>query len=181
MRICLTGGIACGKSLFASLLKKRGVEILDADDVVHSIIPAEERRRLAGIVFNDASARKALEARVHPLVRRTLAQWSAARDANALRVEVVPLVYEVGWEGDYDRIAAIVSSPEAQIARMVETRGCTHAEARARIDAQMPVDEKARRADYVIANNGAPVELEIEASRFLDWLRGFAAAGAASK
>ena len=62
MRIALSGGIACGKSLFAKFLRALGVQTLDADDIVHELIPEDERRRLASIVFADPAARKALEA-----------------------------------------------------------------------------------------------------------------------
>ena len=75
MRVAVTGGIACGKSLFSKYLNEFGVETIDADDVVHDLIPADERRRLAKVVFEDEAARKALEARLHPLVRRRIDEW----------------------------------------------------------------------------------------------------------
>ena len=57
MRVALTGGIACGKSLVAKFLNELGIETIDADDIVHELIPEEERRRLARVVFNDPKAR----------------------------------------------------------------------------------------------------------------------------
>ena len=68
IRIALTGGIACGKSLVAKFLNELGVETIDADDIVHELIPEEERRRLAKVVFADPKARADLEARIHPVV-----------------------------------------------------------------------------------------------------------------
>ena len=58
MKVAVTGGIACGKSLFSQYLNELGVETIDADDIVHEIIPAEERRRLAKVVFEDEAARQ---------------------------------------------------------------------------------------------------------------------------
>ena len=68
MRIALTGGIACGKSLLAKYLNELGVETLDADDIVHELIPEPERRRIADEIFRDPTKRKELEQRIHPLV-----------------------------------------------------------------------------------------------------------------
>ena len=75
-RIALTGGIACGKSLVARYLNELGVETIDADDIVHEIIPdPAERKRIAAEVFADPEKRKALEARLHPIVRERIANW----------------------------------------------------------------------------------------------------------
>jgi len=73
MKIALTGGIACGKSTVAQFLNELGVETIDADDIVHELIPdTAERRRLAAEVFADPEKRKALEARLHPLVKERI-------------------------------------------------------------------------------------------------------------
>ena len=75
-RIALTGGIACGKSLVAKYLNQLGVETIDADDVVHELIPdPAERKRIAAEVFADPEKRKALEARIHPLVKRRIEEF----------------------------------------------------------------------------------------------------------
>ena len=162
-RVALTGGIACGKSLLAKRLNELGVETLDADDIVHDIVPAEERRRLAGVVFRDESARKALEARLHPEVRRRIDEWFGKGGA-PFKVAVVPLLFEVQWERDYDIICCVVASEDEQIRRMTQMRGYTREEAEARLAAQMPVREKAARSHYVICNDGPSEELSGKAS-----------------
>ena len=81
-KICLTGGIACGKSLVAKYLNELGVETIDADDVVHELIPdPEERRRIAAEVFADPAKRMALEAKVHPVVKERIEEFLAQDDA----------------------------------------------------------------------------------------------------
>ena len=76
MKIALTGGIACGKSLLSQFLNEFGVETLDADDVVHEIIPdPAERRRIAAEVFSDPEKRRELEAKLHPLVKEKIDTW----------------------------------------------------------------------------------------------------------
>ena len=169
-RVALTGGIACGKSLLAKRLNELGVETLDADDVVHGLVPEEERRRLAGVVFRDAGARRALEARLHPLVRRRIDEWFAEGGA-PFKVAVVPLLFEVQWERDYDIICCVVASGEEQVRRMTQLRGYTREEAEARLAAQMPVAEKAARSHYVICNDGSPEELSDKASGMVAFIR----------
>ena len=73
MRVALTGGIACGKSLVAKFLSELGVETIDADDIVHELIPdPAERKRIAAEVFGNEAKRKELEARLHPLVKERI-------------------------------------------------------------------------------------------------------------
>ena len=194
MKIALTGGIACGKSLLSKFLNELGVVTLDADDVVHEIIPdPDERRRIAAEVFADPAKRKELEAKIHPVVRERIDEFfdeSGARDAsypsirqsvnpsikqskqsNNLKIAIIPLLFEVHWEKNFDIISCVVSRRESQIDRMVTTRLMTRAEAEARLAAQLPVEEKAKRSHYVIHNDGSPEELKAKAKAFVDWLR----------
>ena len=217
MKVCLTGGIACGKSLAARYLNEFGVATIDADDIVHELIPdPAERRRLAAEVFADPAKRLALEAKLHPLVKERIEEFlgegrrkkeevegrrkkekgksaeclsfcSEAQhkeDASAtalfpssfflfpsLRLPIIPLLFEVHWDADYDVICCVASERETQIARMTATRGYTREEAEARLAAQMPVAEKAARSHYVIRNDGTPEELKEKVKAFLAWLR----------
>ena len=189
MRIALTGGIACGKSLLSRYLNEAGVETLDADDVVHllespggdaanavfSRFGTLERAELAALCFgsgpeHDAN-RRDLESILFPLVRERLMSWCDAGDASVLRVAVVPLLFETGWDVDFDLIACIGSDPENQIARMMERRGMSREAAEARMLAQMPVEEKMSRSDYVVVNDGSEDELKREAAKLADYLR----------
>ena len=175
MKIALTGGIACGKSLLSQFLNEFGVETLDADDVVHEIIPdPAERRRIAAEVFADPAKRKELEAKIHPIVKERIDEWlenGTGGRSLQLRVAVIPLLFEVHWEKNFDIISCVVSKRESQIDRMVTTRLMTRAEAEARLAAQLPVEEKAKRSHYVIHNDGSPEELKAKAKAFVDWLR----------
>ena len=184
MRIALTGGIACGKSLLAKYLNELGVETLDADDVVHELIPAAERRRMADEVFRDPAKRRELEQRIHPLVRARLAAFAAhpptpnpqLPTANSqlptLKVEIIPLLFECHWEADYDIILCVSSPRSLQVERMTSLRGYTEEQAESRLAAQLPVEEKAARSDYVIENSGSAENLMEEAKRLVAWLKG---------
>ena len=175
MKVCLTGGIACGKSLLSRYLNELGVETIDADDVVHELIPdPAERRRIAAEVFADPVKRKVLEARLHPLVRERITRFlssSLSTHRSSLRLAVIPLLFEVHWDAEYDIICCIASSRDNQISRMTTTRGYTREEAEARLAAQMPVEEKAAKSHYVIRNDGSAEDLRREAERFVTWLK----------
>ena len=195
MRIALTGGIACGKSLLSKFLNELGVETLDADDVVHTLLPdPEERRRIAAEVFADPEKRRALEAKLHPIVKEKIDEWlDRTSETNRttgtdvtngtsacpvslgglvcpVRVAIIPLLFEAHWEKNFDIICCVASTRENQVKRMVATRGMTRAEAEARLAAQLPVEEKSKRSHYVIHNNGTADELRAEAQKFVAWL-----------
>ena len=182
MRIALTGGIACGKSLVAKFLNELGVETIDADDIVHELMPdPEERRRIAAEVFGDAKKRRELEARIHPVVKERIEAFLDFRPetgdggasrlkSNVLRVAIIPLLFETHWDADYDIICCVRSERDLQISRMMTTRGYTREEAEARLAAQMPVEEKAEKSHYVIENNGTADELKFKVAEFVGWL-----------
>lgn len=185
--VAITGGIACGKSLFSAHLKKFGVDLLDADDVVHAlqasggeavepiraifgnqmIAPdgSVDRVALGKRVFEDAEARKALNQVVHPLVREKIQNWLRQPGGSGVRVAVIPLLFEVGWEDDWDMIICVVSDTQTQIDRLMRFRGLSAEQARQRLDSQMPVAEKAARADLTINNNAGEEALASEAKR----------------
>ena len=197
MRACLTGGIACGKSLLSHYLNELGVETIDADDIVHELIPdPAERRRMAAEVFADPEKRKALEAKIHPLVKARIEAFISGVSGNSgfsgysgssghsgysgssghsgdsgIRIAVIPLLFETHWDTEYDIICCVASERETQISRMMATRGYTREEAEARLAAQLPVAEKAAKSHYVIDNNGTAEELRSKAEEFVKWLK----------
>ncbi len=176
MRFALTGGIACGKSLAAKMLNDLGVETIDADDLVHELLPdPAERRRIAAEVFADPEKRRALERELHPQVRSRLFAWlDEPRAASAPpRVAVVPLLYEAGWEGDFSLVGCVASTRETQLKRMTARRGYSREEALARLAAQLPVEDKAARADFVIRNDGSVEDLCAGVRAFAETIREF--------
>ena len=190
MRIALTGGIACGKSLVAKFLNELGVETIDADDIVHELIPdPAERKRIAAEVFGNEAKRKELEARLHPLVKERIEEFLGkvkskgekvkSEDIHtfsfllfpfSFKIAIIPLLFETRWDANYDIICCVRSARETQVARMTGARGYTREEAEARLAAQMPVEEKAAKSHYVIENNGSAEELKSEVKKFISWL-----------
>jgi len=191
----LTGGIASGKTTFADALRARGVPVVDADALARAAVApgtealaeiarafgdgvvapdgALDRKKLGAIVFADAAARRRLEAITHPAVRRAMAEETALLSAagHALAFYDTPLLYEVGLERLLDSVVVVWAPSDVQRARLVARDGLTPAEADARLAAQLPIDEKAARADFVVENAGAPAELGPKADRLLADLR----------
>jgi dephospho-CoA kinase len=191
----LTGGIASGKSTFAEALRARGVPVVDADALARAAVapgtPALgelarlfgpgvlapdgslDRKRMAALVFGDAEARRRLEAVTHPAVRRAMAEETArlAAAGHDLAFYDAPLLFEVGLDAVLDAVVVVWAPRDEQRARAVARGGLSPEEADARLAAQLPLDEKARRADFVVANDGAPEALDGKAERLLEDLR----------
>jgi dephospho-CoA kinase len=178
----LTGGIGSGKSAVAELLSSYGAVIVDADVLAReAVAPGSpglarvveefgpdvlagdgslDRARLAGLVFADPDRRAALNAIVHPYVRRRSEELTAAAPEGAVVVQVVPLLVENDLQGGYDVVVVVDASDEVQEQRLVGLRGMTPEDARARIAAQAGREERRAAADVVIDNDGTRAELE---------------------
>jgi dephospho-CoA kinase len=191
----LTGGIASGKTTFAAALRARGVPVVDADalaraavapgspglaEVVRAfgsgVLAADgglDRKALAAVVFADAGARRRLEAITHPAVRRAMAEETArlAAEGHPLAFYDTPLLYEVGLEALLDSVVVVWAPREVQRERLVRRDALSPDAAEARLAAQLPIDEKAARADFVVENAGPVADLETKADRLLADLR----------
>lgn len=191
LRIALTGGIATGKSHVLEQFRRHGVPCLDSDELAHGVTSAGteataaiaerfgreilapdgsvNRATLGPIVFADPAARRDLEAIVHPAVYRAIAaglRGFERLDQYPFAVVDVPLLYETGHDGDFDRVIVTVCPLEMQIARLRE-RGMTEADARRRLTAQWPTDRKQSRADFVIRTDGTFAETDEQVERIV--------------
>lgn len=192
LRICVTGGIACGKSLVGAYLEALGVAVIEADAVCHGLMCAGtplfakivaafgreilaadggiDRARLGRRVFGDKTALSRLNAILHPAAQDAIATWvrarreevrlqSAAAISNSIQVwrggvvAIIPLLYEAAWEAAWDRVIC-VGAPIVLQQERLRAKGFTEKEGHDRLAAQWPVEEKMKRADYVIFNAG---------------------------
>lgn len=185
LRVALTGGIATGKSYCLARFAALGVPVVDADrlarDVVapgsraleavaarfgRSILLADgslDRTALGRIVFSDRAARADLEAIVHPEVYRRISEWFATLpSATGLAIADIPLLFETGHNHDFDRVIVAACDPQVQLRRLMMRDGLSESEARARLNAQWPIEEKVARATYVIRTDGTVADTETQ-------------------
>lgn len=183
LRVGLTGGIASGKSTVSTLFRELGASVIDADDLSRqvaepgqpafveiverfgeAVVDADgriDRAALGAIVFKDDTARAQLEAMTHPRIVQEALRWflEIERRGEHIAIFEVPLLFEVGLEGLFEQVVLVAAKEAVQQARVVARDGMTDAEARARLESQMPTDEKVRRAHHVIWNEGTIEDL----------------------
>jgi dephospho-CoA kinase len=187
----LTGGIACGKSTVAQQLVHRGAELIDADEIAREVVlPGEpahrkivdhfgsgildsegfiDRPALGRIVFGDPDKRALLNELTHPPVVETIANRMELLAAfDGVVVLDVPLLVEAGVDRGYDAIVVVAAHPETQLRRLVELRGMDERDARQRIEAQAPLEEKLAVATHVIWNEKTMEDLLAETNRVMD-------------
>ncbi len=190
----LTGGIATGKSTVAEMIRQEGPPVYDADRIAREIVvPGQpawrqivqtfgqevlredqtlDRAKLAQIVFQDAEARRRLEAITHPRIRDEIGQRilaAAGRGASLVFVDAA-LMIETGWADDFAGVVVVDCPPELQLKRLVD-RGTAEDDARRRIASQMPLAEKRARATHVIDNGGGLEDTRRQVKALLDTLR----------
>src|SRR5437762_11731320 len=189
--IGITGGISTGKTSFCECLREiiPVAKFFDADQAAHRFVDLDSevkdeirsefgegffsdagdlnREKLRAIVFGSASKRGALEQILHPRIRR---QWSAEaethRDSPDFFFADIPLLYETGGETLCDRVVVVACSYRTQLRWLMERMSVERSAAEQMINSQMPLDEKIRRADHVVWNDGSRAVLMVQA-RFL--------------
>ncbi len=124
---------------------------------------AVDRKKLGPLVFADPAARRDLEAIVHPAVYRAITAGLRAFEltGSAIAIVDIPLLYETAGQERFDRVIATVCAPATQLARLLE-RGLSESDARQRLAAQIPAEEKAARADFVIRTDGTFPETDAQ-------------------
>ena len=194
----LTGGIASGKSTVSRMFREAGIPVICADDLAHEVVKpgsaaldeirrtfgeefigldgALDRAAMARLVFQDNDKRRALESIIHPRVgeeREKLLQEFAAQGHNIVIVDV-PLLYESGLADSFDMIVIAYVPAEIQLQRLIARDSMSPEEARARLGAQMAIDEKKALAERVIDNTGSLEHTREQVVEIIEELRDIA-------
>ncbi len=195
----LTGGIGSGKSTVSQMLASRGAVIVDADAITRELqAPGEPllgviadrfgrdvlaadgslvREKLASIVFRDAEALADLNKIVHPAVGREMARRiDEQRDTENIVVLDIPLLAENPRSG-LSGVIVVEIDPELALRRLVEHRGMSEADARARIERQTSLEKRREIADFILDNSGDKSSLESQVSEMWIWLQKLEHAG----
>ncbi len=197
LKVGLTGGIASGKSHVLRRFAQAGFQTLDLDAVARDVMApggtayadiarafgdrilaadgAIDRKALGAHVFADPSARRRLEALVHPRIREAEARYLTSGAPDSVAVVDAALLVESGQHLRFARLVVVFCEPREQLRRLLARDGLTEADARARLDAQMPPEEKKRFGHFVVDNSGAPAETDAQVDAVIAALRSLAA------
>lgn len=173
--VALTGNYGMGKSTVLSMFGKLGLDTLDADRIVESLLMEKEilekikqllgdkafnkngslnKKKVADIIFKSDSLRRSLEDILHPLVFERIKDFSDKMNVkNKILVIAAPLIYERGYEDRFNRTIVVHTKKEIALNRL-EKNGVPKEEAVLRLKSQLPIEEKVKRADFIIDNNG---------------------------
>lgn len=196
----LTGGIASGKSTVAKMFAELGAWIVDADKIGHEVLGSShsayqevvhyfsdeildstgeiDRKLLGAQVFADPEKLKALNAIVHPRIIARVDQLAAERTASHPGEVVLvdaALIFEAGIGGSFLKVIVAWCRPEQQVERLMAKAGFAREEAGRRIAAQMPPEEKRKRADFVIDCSGTLADTQTQVAELFPKLKHLAA------
>jgi dephospho-CoA kinase len=175
----VTGGIASGKTTVADMLAELGAPIIDFDLLARQVVGPDkpgfreivdyfgdqvigkdgslDRKRLSGIVFHDPAKRKVLEGITHPRIVAAFVRQvrqTAENDPHGIVQAVIPLLFEVNLRHLVHKVLLVYVSPDKQVERLTRRDSISQEEARRILKAQMPIDQKVAKADFVIHNEG---------------------------
>ena len=193
MVIGLTGGIGTGKSTVSRILKERGYEVIDLDVIAHEVIRFPQviekivenfgkeilennnsendiisREKLGKIIFRNKKKRLILNSIMHPEILHSMREKILKyKKENKIIFVEIQLLFEVQWEKEFDSILLVSADEKTQIQRVLKRDNRTYEEALNIINSQMSLDEKKKRSDFIIENNGSILELEQKVDEFL--------------
>lgn len=193
--LALTGGIATGKSTADAFFKQKNIPVVDCDQIAHELMQPQKaswqaikdnfgteyvnadqtinRAKLGQLVFNNKTALNKLNQLTHPLIfDKTIQKIQDYQDHDLVVVDA-PVYFEAGMDkkGIADGVLVISLPEKLQLERLKKRNNFTQAQAQARIASQMPLKEKAQKADFVIDNTGTIKELEDKLEQVLNKIK----------
>lgn len=189
----LTGGIASGKTTVAKILSDFDIKIVDVDKIAKEVVSPHtsiwekiretfgeeildkdlsiDRSKLAKLIFSVPAERKLLDSITHPIILTKIKEKLAELKNESIVVIDIPLLFETGFEKEVDKVVVVFAQRALQIERLVRKCKLSLKEAEDRIDSQMSLLEKTKKADWIIYNNGGMEELREEVRRLFEELK----------
>ena len=194
LSVGLTGNIASGKSIVESYFEKKGIPVINADDITHELIEKDRniqqkikkifenddicdengtisRAKIGKIVFSDEDKLEELENIIHPAVIKKIEEFfDEKRDADIV-IASVPLLFEIDIQPMFDKTILVCADKKIRLQRLMNRNGYSLEHALERINSQISQEEKRNIADFIIENNNDILELELQINKIIERLR----------
>lgn len=191
LKVGITGNIASGKSTIEEFLRKKGFNVLDADQVAHNLLEDEKtkaeiintfedfdileegkisRRKLGRIIFGNCKSRKILESILHPLIKKEIMRFFGTCESEKIVFVSVPLLFEAKFENLFEKIILVYSDDKIRLERLMKRNNLSEEYARNRMEMQISQDKKISLADYVIYNDKTVNDLRESIEKVIELL-----------
>lgn len=188
LKVAITGNIASGKSTVEKILRDKGFNVLDTDDVAHSLLSHPiikkhiiaaffghdvlengeiSRLKLGKIIFTNYLMRKKLEEILHPAIKNEIGRFFRSLEGEKIAFVAVPLLFEAKFESLFDKIILVYADDEIRINRLMKRNNLSLEQAQQRLNIQMNQDKKVELSDFIIYNNESLSELSVQVSQNL--------------
>ena len=185
-RIAISGNIASGKSTIQKILEEKGYKVLDTDDVAKTLLTVKNKKlyetfrnydvfengefsrfKMGQLVFSDKNAASKISSIMHPQIGEIIKDFFEENENEKFLFVGIPLLFEAKMENLFDEILFIYADDEIRLKRLIKRNGYTTEHALARINSQIPQEEKIKKSDYLIKNNKGEVELKKQIEKWL--------------
>ena len=186
IRIAICGNIASGKTVVQKFLEQMGYKVFDTDEAAHRLLSVNNkslydafksydvfengefsREKLGKLVFSNTTLKQKIESIMHPQIVDEIKKFYESNQSEDFLFVAIPLLFEAKMEYLFDKIVFVYADDEIRLSRLLKRNNFSLEYAKARINSQMPQDEKIRKSDYVINNNGDLNNLKIQVEKFL--------------
>ena len=187
IKCAICGNIASGKSAVQKILENKGYLVLDTDEVAHELLTVKNkilyekfksydvfeggefsRVKLGQLVFNDKNIRDTLSSIMHPQIADEIEKFFENNKDKGILFVGIPLLFEAKMEYLFDKIIFIYTDDDIRLERLIKRNNYTLEHAKARLNSQLPQEDKARKSDYVIKNNGSVEALGVLVTKLLE-------------